>query len=55
MIVISGVILGAISGGLMAARRKGNKADILQYAAGYGIFFGLLGLIATIVLEKSLA
>ena len=55
MIVISGAILGAISGGMLAAKRKGNKADIAQYAAGYAIFFAILGLVATIVLEKSLA
>lgn len=54
MIVISGAILGALSGGLLAARRKGDALDIMQYAAGYGVLFALLGLIATIVLERAL-
>lgn len=55
MIVISGAILGALSGAMLAKKRKGNLMDIVQYAAGYAIFFSLLGLIATVILEKSLA
>ena len=52
MIVIGGAVFGAIAGGLTARRRKGNAADIAQYAAGYAIAFALLGLIATIAIEK---
>ena len=54
MIVIGGAIFGAIAGGSIAAKRKGNKADIAQYATGYAIAFALLGLIATIAIEKSI-
>ncbi len=54
MIVIAGAIGGAVIGGMTAKRRKGNTADIAQYATGYGIAFALLGLIATIVIEKAL-
>ncbi|SLN41182.1 hypothetical protein ROJ8625_01958 [Roseivivax jejudonensis] len=54
MIVFLSAVAGALIGGTTARRRRGNAADIAQYAAGYGIAFALLGLIATIVLEKSL-
>ncbi|ASP21887.1 apolipoprotein acyltransferase [Antarctobacter heliothermus] len=54
MIVILGALLGAIIGGTTAKRRKGNWADIAQYAAGFAIAFGLLGFLVTIAIEKSL-
>jgi hypothetical protein len=54
MIVIAGALFGAIAGGTIAARRKGNRADIAQYATVYAIAFSILGLIATVVLEKAL-
>ena len=41
--------------GALSARRQGGKAaDIAQYAAGYAIALALLGMIATIVIERSL-
>lgn len=46
---LSGLILGAIIGGLVARKRGGNVADILQYGASYGIAFALVGLIAAIL------
>ena len=52
MIVIAGVILGAIFGALTAKRRKGNGADMAQYGAVYAILFGLAAFILTIVIEK---
>lgn len=55
MIVIAGILFGAVAGGTLAARRKGNRLDILQYSAVYAIAFALLGLIASVVLEKALA
>lgn len=55
MIVILGALLGAIIGGTTAKRRKGNVADIAQYATGYAIAFGLLGFILTIIVEKAAA
>ncbi|WP_146592239.1 apolipoprotein acyltransferase [Puniceibacterium confluentis] len=54
MIVIAGAVLGALTGGFTARRRKGSAADIAQYAAGFGICFGLAGLILTIALDKIL-
>ncbi len=55
MIVFFSALAGAVLGGTTARRRRGNAADMAQYAAGYGILFALIGLIATIVLEKALA
>jgi hypothetical protein len=54
MIILLGAIIGAIAGGTIARRRKGNAADIAQYAVVYAIAFGLLGFILTIAIEKAL-
>ncbi|MGR3494296.1 apolipoprotein acyltransferase [Citreimonas sp.] len=54
MIILLGVVVGAIAGGLTARRRKGNGADIAQYAVVYAIAFGLLGFIVTIIIERML-
>jgi hypothetical protein len=54
MFVIGGLILGAIGGGLRAKARGGRRADIAQYAAVYGILFGLIGLFVTIYLDRLL-
>ncbi len=48
MLVI-GLALGAAIGAFIAWRRKGNWLDMLQYAAGYGIAFGLLFLVASVL------
>ncbi|MES2664741.1 MAG: hypothetical protein V4712_01500 [Pseudomonadota bacterium] len=55
MIVIGGLILGALAGALTARKRGGKPADMAQYAAGYGIALSLIGLFLTIFLERSLA
>ncbi len=55
MIVIGGFVLGAILGALTARRRGGRPADLAQYAFGYGVALGLLGLFLTILLERLLA
>lgn len=52
MIVIAGLVLGAILGAVTAVRRGGKRLDILQYAAGFGIAFCLLGLFLTIFIER---
>lgn len=54
MIVIAGLLGGAIFGALLAKRRKGRSFDIAQYAVVYGIAFGLLGMIATVAIERIL-
>jgi hypothetical protein len=50
MIVIASVLCGAVLGALTAKRREGTGLDMAQYAAGYGIAFGVLGLFASIAI-----
>ncbi len=54
MIVIGGLLLGAVLGAVSAKRRGGKPADIAQYAFGYAIAFGLLGMFLTIMLDRLL-
>ncbi len=50
MIVFAAIICGAILGAITARNREGTGLDIAQYAAGYGIAFGLLGLFLTLII-----
>lgn len=52
MIVIGGILAGAILGALIARKRGGKPADIAQYAAASGMAFGVVAMIATIVLHR---
>lgn len=52
MIVIAGLVLGAAMGAITASRRGGTRLDLLQYAAGYGIAFCLLGVVLTIFIDR---
>jgi hypothetical protein len=52
MIVLAGTLFGGIYGALLAKRREGTTLDMAQYAAGFGIAFGLLGLFLTIFVER---
>ncbi|MEM9551133.1 MAG: apolipoprotein acyltransferase [Pseudomonadota bacterium] len=52
MIVLGGGILGAIIGAVSARKRGGNRWDMAQYAAGYGIAFMLLALILNVILLR---
>ena len=45
-------ILGAIWGGLKARKSGGNRKDIAQYAASFGIAFFLLGMILTVLADR---
>ncbi len=51
-LVLGSALLGAIIGGLSARKRGGKPLDIAQYATAFGIAFGLVGLIATIILSR---
>ncbi|MEO0402709.1 MAG: apolipoprotein acyltransferase [Pseudomonadota bacterium] len=55
MIVILAAILGAIIGGYTARKRGGNRLDMAQYAAGYALAFVVVGLIATVLLDRGLS
>lgn len=52
MIVLAGLLIGAVIGGLTAKRRGGKRLDILQYAAIYAIAFMLLGIFASIFIDR---
>lgn len=52
MIVLAGAVIGVALGVFTARRHGGKAADMAQYAAGFGIAFTLLGLFATIVIER---
>ena len=54
MIILASMILGVATGSLTAKRRGGRGLDVLQYGAGYGIAFTLIGVFATIILERTL-
>ncbi len=50
MIVFAAALTGALVGAQVARGRKGKGLDIAQYAAGYGIAFGIVGLFVTLAL-----
>lgn len=52
MIIIASFLIGVFLGVRAAKARKGNRLDMAQYAAGYGIAFTLLGGLITIVIER---
>jgi cytochrome c biogenesis protein CcdA len=52
MIVIGGIVLGILIGAYTAKKNGGGRLDMAQYAAGYGIAFALVGLIATISISR---
>lgn len=54
MIVLGGMLFGAIFGAGLARKRGGKTLDMLQYGAGFAIAFMLIGLFATIIIERSL-
>ncbi len=54
MIVIICFLAGAAWGTYLARRRKGNTLDVLQYAAAFAIAFAILGLFATVIMERML-
>lgn len=46
-------IAGALIGARIAKKRNGTRFDMAQYAAGYGILFALIGLVLTVILDRS--
>lgn len=52
MIVITGFLIGAIWGAMLARRRNGKTFDIAQYAIGFGIVFAVLGMFITVAIER---
>ena len=54
MIILGALLLGIGLGLRTARKRNGTRLDMAQYAAGYGIAFTLLGVLITIVIERSI-
>ncbi len=52
MIVLGAAIFGILLGVMTARSRKGNKKDMAQYGAGFGLFFVILGVILTIIVDR---
>lgn len=55
MLVITGIVGGAVWGAYLARRRKGNRLDMLQYAASFSIAFGLLAFFVSVILLRVLS
>ena len=54
MITIIAAICGMALGATTALRRGGKTMDAVQYGAGYGIAFALLGMVGTIIIDRNL-
>lgn len=52
MIVIVLALLGVFLGLRAAGKRGGNRWDKAQYATSFAIAFALVGLLATVLLER---
>ncbi|MBT8459310.1 MAG: hypothetical protein HKP37_03890 [Boseongicola sp.] len=52
MIILAFAVVGVLLGISNARKRKGNRLDMAQYGAGYGIAFTLLGAVLTIIIER---
>ncbi len=53
MIFLASIALGALVGGFRAIRREGNVKDIAQHAAVYGMAFGVLAILAAVLVERA--
>lgn len=52
MIFYATTFIGAIYGAFLAKRRGGKGLDMLQYAAGFGILFAVIGLFITLGINR---
>ena len=50
---LAGFILGAMLGAYRARKADGNRLDMLQYGAVYGIIFAVIGMILTVVILRN--
>lgn len=54
MIIIAGILSGAALGAYRAKKLGGKGLDMAQYAAAHAMAFGILGLIVSIIIERSI-
>ncbi|MFV0302956.1 MAG: hypothetical protein ACK5IP_19160 [Paracoccus sp. (in: a-proteobacteria)] len=52
MILIAALVIGAVIGWRRAVGLQGNRRDRLQYAAAYAMAFAVIGLFATIFIDR---
>lgn len=52
MIIFAGIVLGAFWGARVARKRKGNRLDIAQYAAGFGILGAIIGVFLSVAVDR---
>lgn len=52
MIVIVAVVIGAVLGWRRAGQLGGTRRDRMQYAAAFAMAFAVLGLFATVLLDR---
>lgn len=52
MILIACLVIGAILGWRRATALNGNRKDKLQYAAAYALALSVVGLFATIIIDR---
>ncbi|NQZ72466.1 MAG: hypothetical protein HRT60_05300 [Dinoroseobacter sp.] len=52
MLALIGLVGGAGWGAWLAKKRGGNRYDMAQYAAGFGIMWCVIGLVASIYLAR---
>ncbi|SHF77632.1 MULTISPECIES: hypothetical protein [Litoreibacter] len=53
MAPLIGMLIGALLGAVVAKRKGGNRLDMAQYAGGFAIIFGLIGLFVAIYLARA--
>jgi len=52
VLVISGIVLGALLGPLRARQVGGKRNDALHYGAAFALIGALLGVFATIIVHR---
>jgi hypothetical protein len=52
MVILVALVFGALMGWGVARRRGGRGLDQLQYAAGYAIAWGIVGVFVTVLLDR---
>lgn len=52
---LTGIVIGAVLGGIGARRNGGNGRDIAQWAAVGGMICGLIGLFILVFIARSVA
>jgi phosphate/sulfate permease len=54
MIILVALIVGALLGWRRAVKLGGDKRDRLQYALAFALGFGVLGLFASVIIDRAM-